>query len=363
MEFNDRLRASLEQILAEKNEAGVQVAAYKDGSLVLDLVASGPDTQGPAVSGGTLLPIFSASKGVVATCTHLLAERGQLDYDDAVARHWPEFAQNGKGAITVRYVLTHSAGIPRSPGEDLTDWDGTVSAIAAMPTMWEPGTRTAYHGVTFGWVLGELIRRIDGRDFAAFFRAEICEPLGLQDLYFGVSEAEESRVVDILPPDDDDATRNPYLSTFSFLNEPRIRRAIIPAMGGIGNARSLARVYALLAEGGTLDGVTLFSPERVKTMRELQVDAVDDILRLPTQRALGFLLPGPTGVGLMGAGPSAFGHTGIGGTVGLADPEHRVAFALTKNKMETSLGRRSTGARVYKVLAEAMGIARDNASH
>jgi CubicO group peptidase (beta-lactamase class C family) len=228
--------------------------------------------------------------------------------------------------------------------------------------MWEPGTRTAYHGVTFGWVLGELIRRIDGRDFASFFRSEICEPLGVKDLYFGITDAEESRVLEVLAPDEEDAARNPYLSTFSYLNEPRIRRAIIPAMGGIGNARSLARVYALLAQGGTLDGVTLFSPERIETMRELHVDAVDDILRLPTQRALGFLLPGSTGVGLMGAGPAAFGHTGIGGTVGFADPEHRLAFALTKNKMETSMGRRSTGAQVYKVLAEALGIARDESA-
>src|SRR4051794_16711339 len=181
-----------DQLVASGQEVGLQAAAYLDGELVLDTWAGTADEQtGRPVDGDTLFVVFSATKGVTATSIHMLAERGKIDYEAPVAAYWPEFGQRGKGRVTVRQAMSHQAGIPQMPEgwspERMCDWDATVAAIAALAPLWEPGSRTQYHGMTFGWILGELLRRVDGRDVRRFVDDEIAGPLDAADLHVGTT--------------------------------------------------------------------------------------------------------------------------------------------------------------------------------
>src|SRR4051794_17441785 len=193
------VQAAIDRLVAEDQEQGLQVAAYLDGELIVDAWSGVADpATGRPVDGDTLFVVFSTTKGITATVIHLLAERGQLDYDRPVALYWPEFAANGKGGITVRHALTHSAGIPQMPDgmqpADMCDWDGICRSIAALTPIWEPGTRTGYHALTYGWILGEVARRVDGRPIARIVREDICAPLGIADLYFGILDDVVPRV-------------------------------------------------------------------------------------------------------------------------------------------------------------------------
>lgn len=196
-------QALLEALIAQGLEDGLQVAAYLHGQVVVDAWAGLADAAtGRLVDGETLFTVFSSTKGITATAIHLLAERGQLDYDAPVARYWPEFAANGKARITVRQVLTHTAGIPQSPATatpaELCDWEAMCRAVAAHAPLWEPGTRTGYLARSFGWILGEVASRVDGRPLAQFVRDELCQPLGITDLYLGIPDAVESRVAPLV---------------------------------------------------------------------------------------------------------------------------------------------------------------------
>src|SRR5918912_2473501 len=198
--INDAVQPVLDDLVSRDVERGLQVAAYLDGELVLDAWAGLADaTTDRHVDGDTLFVAFSCGKGVVAAATHLMADRGQIDYDEAVMKYWPDFGASGKHAITVRQVLAHTAGVPHLPPgttpEDLLDWDRVCAGIATLAPVWEPGTRTGYHARTLGFILGEVIRRIDGarRSFDQFVRAELLGPLGIEDMYFGLPEVLESR--------------------------------------------------------------------------------------------------------------------------------------------------------------------------
>jgi CubicO group peptidase (beta-lactamase class C family) len=227
------VRAELERLVAEGPELGLQVAAYLEGQLVVDAWA------GENVDGQTLFSASSTGKGVAATCIHVLAERGLLDYEAPVSRYWPEFAAHGKERVTVRHVLSHTAGVPRPPdGFDtamMLDWERTCAGIANLPLAFEPGSQTAYHNYTFGYIVGELVRRIDGRPIQSFLQDELCRPLGIDSLFFGVPASALHRVATRVPDNE--------------FNRDDVRQACIPSSGLIANARSLARHYALLAEG------------------------------------------------------------------------------------------------------------------
>src|SRR5262245_15727506 len=181
--LNARMRGVLEDLVAGGRELGLQLAAYRNGALVVDTWAGVADrsTRRP-VDGGTLFTVFSTSKGVAATCVHMLAERGRLDYDAPIARYWPAFARAGKERAIVRDALAHKVGVPGlQPGatpETLCDWEGMCAYLAAEPPAWPPGTQSGYHAYTYGWLLGELVRRVDGRPIARFVQDEICRPLG-----------------------------------------------------------------------------------------------------------------------------------------------------------------------------------------
>ena len=359
----------LDDLVASDVERGLQVAAYRDGEQVVDAWAGVADpATGRPVDGETLFTVFSVSKGITATVIHLLAERGQLSYDEPVATYWPEFANHGKERITVRQVLSHQAGVPQMPSNQqdaLTDWDALCAGIADATPLWEPGTKTGYHGLTYGFILGEVARRVDGRPIAQIVQGDVCQPLGIRSLFFGIPDDVEPRVaplendasIDDAPPPPPDSYFERAMPGLRFANQtfnrPEIRRASIPAGGGMMNARALARHYAALVGDG-VSGVRLLSPERVRIATALQTDADDVVVGVSVRRALGYALGGP--LSAYSERITAFGHGGYGGATGFADPQYGFAFALTKNRLAVSAPGESTANTVAQTVRRALGI-------
>ncbi|HEX9372127.1 MAG TPA: serine hydrolase domain-containing protein [Roseiflexaceae bacterium] len=365
-----RVQALLDDLVARDVERGVQVAAYLDGRQVIDAWAGVADqATGRPVDGDTLFCTFSVIKGVTATAIHLLAERGQLDYDTPVAACWPAFAVSGKGRITPRHILSHSAGIPQLPdglaAADLCDWDAVCQRVAQLEPLWEPGAATGYHAITFGWVLGELVRRIDGRPIERFVQEEICAPLGITSLYLGIPDAVEPRVAVLepgppppWPPPADSLYRRVLPAALEPLHELAnrgdVRRAVLPASGGIMNARAIARHYAAMVGDG-LDGVRLLGPTRLRQATTLQTEEVDQVLRYPVPKALGYFLGGR--LSRVGARRAVFGHEGAGGAIGLGDAEHRFAIGIAKNRLADGWIGQETSALIIREARDALGIA------
>lgn len=353
IQLNNEIQRLIDDLVDSGLEIGLQVAAYIDGKLVVDAWSGVADeASGREVDGDTLFTSWSTTKGFVATCIHILADHGKLEYSAPVARYWPEFAANGKENVTVLDLLTHRAGVPQMPddvtAEMMTDWDAMCRAIAAHPPLWEPGTKTGYHAWTFGWLLGEVVRRVDGRPIEQFVQEELCEPLGIDSFYMGIPESVADRVA-VLRQEAahmEDVQRwnplklrvmPPHVSTAEVVNRPDVLRAVIPGGGGTMNARAIARHYAMFAGMGELDGVRILSRERVEMLRTLQTDDLDIVADTRIRKGMGYFLGGPAEEGgaiAMGIGGREFGHSGNGGSLGFADPEHNFAFGLTKNLMK-----------------------------
>jgi len=341
-----------------RNEVGAAVAVTFDGVAVVDLWAGYADQarQLPWRC-DTIANIYSCTKAMTALCAHQLVDRGLLDLDAPVATYWPEFAQADKRRIPVRWLLSHRAGLPAVnaplPPEALYDWDAMCTALAAQAPWWEPGTRHGYHALTFGWLVGEVVRRITGRGVGTYFRDQIARPLGL-DLHIGLPDAEHGRVAELseIPTDqiDPDAIglaqsilSDPNsMAALAFLNPPSVargpnnpewRRAVIPGANGHGTARDLARVYGALACGGTIDGVRVLSPEGVTRCSAEQSFGPDLVLQISTRFGLGFMLSQDRLDARFGPGRRGFGHPGAGGSVGFADPEHRIGFGYVMNRL------------------------------
>ncbi len=354
------VKSILDDFVARGIERGVQAAAYVNGELVVDCWAGEADpASGQAVDGETLFTMWSASKGVGATAVHVLAERGALRYDARVAALWPEFGVNGKQDITVAQVLAHTAGIPQIPEgvtpEDILDWERICRRVAELTPLWAPGTATGYHAMNYGWLVGEIVRRVSGRSFGEFVRAEVFAPLGIRDLYFGVTPEAEARVATLEegPPaaviEPAPMIAVPVVATppwrvppSPWANQPQVRRACVPSSGMIGNARSLAAHYAGLLSG------RLLPESRVRAATALQIAAIDVTGGTLAHRALGYELGGP--LSAQGESLRAFGHGGLGGTAGFADPELGLAFALTKNRLRYD----PSGTGIAYVVAEAV---------
>ncbi|MEU2775648.1 serine hydrolase domain-containing protein [Streptomyces sp. NPDC007162] len=346
---------------AQRGDVGAAVCVYRDGRPVVDLWGgdADPDTGRPWER-DTLQLVYSATKGATATAAHLLAQRGELDLDAPVAAYWPEFAANGKADIPVRWLLSHRAGLVTLdrpvPLGDALGWDAMVAALAAQRPQWEPGTAHGYHGRTFGWLVGEVIRRVSGRTPGRFFAEEVAGPLGL-DFFVGLPAAERGRVsrmvypkpevdlstvpLDAVPPEAREfvaALQDPgSLSNRAFaltdpaeidFNSAEVQAAEIPASNGICTARGLARMYAALV--GEVDGVRLFSPGTLAAATAEQAAGVDRVIMFPVRFASGYMLPVETNPL---TGPRAFGHPGRGGSLGFADPEHGVAFGYVMNSV------------------------------
>jgi CubicO group peptidase (beta-lactamase class C family) len=287
---------------------------------------------------------------MTALCAHMLVDRGQLDLDAPVARWWPEFAAHGKAAITPRQILSHSAGLAalRAPLTEaaLFDWSAMTAALAGEAPWWEPGTASGYHALTYGFLVGELIRRIDGRTPGAFLREEVAQPLQA-DFHVGLPASEDHRVAEMIaataaesaaagatPPAPGSLLAavmgNPPMRP-EVANRPAWRRAEIPAANGHGNARSVARIMAALACGGGLDGIQLLSRATLARAIEEQAYAQDLVLGFPIRWGLGFMLNSPT----LPLSPNehTFGHGGWGGSLGFADLDAGASWAYAMNRM------------------------------
>lgn len=335
----NKIHALLNQLVDVGREHGVQVAAYLDGKLVVDTWAGVADSAtGRLVDGETLFPVFSCTKGILATLIHRLVELGKLSYETRIAEVWPEFGANGKEEITLDQALWHTSAIPYVPNgvevDDLHDWPGMCDVIAGLKPAWEPGTRAEYHAVTFGWILGEVARRADGRPVQQQVREEICRPLNIDSLFIGIPDEVEPRVAileDASPPPSGPEPSQPQIAPFcreplhSYMNRPDARRACLPASSGIMNARALARFYAALLPGG-VDGVELLPPERIRKATEWQKAGQAWNPACFPLRVGGYML-----FGEVRTESPAFGHDGFGGACGFADPKHNLSIGLTKN--------------------------------
>ena len=337
-------------------EKGAAVAVTVDGEPVVDLWAGHRDVAGALPwERDTIANVWSTTKGMTAICAHILVDRGQLDLDAPVAQYWPEFAQAGKGEIPVRWLLSHRAGVPAVrrplPQHTAWDWDAMTEALAAEEPWWEPGSNFGYHAVTFGWLVGEVVRRVSGKSLGTFFREEVAEPFGI-DFHIGLDARHDARVAEVaapLPAPAAEATpmtealADPAsLASLAFNNPVEIlnpeivnsrdwRAAELGAVNGHCSAGALARVYGILACGGELDGVRLLRQETVDQMYVEQSMGENAVTLGPMRLGLGFMLPMEDNN--FGRGPRAFGHGGAGGSLSYADPDSRVGFGYVMNQM------------------------------
>ncbi len=337
---NDKVRAVLDSLVKDGPEIGLQVAAYLDGKLVIDAWAGKADTAtGRLVDGDTLFMLSSTTKGVTSTCMHLCVEKHGLSYDMPIVKVWPEFAAHGKENATLRHALAHQTGVPQTPvgytPEWLPDWDRMCRGIADLTPMFPIGERTAYHSLNFGYINGEILRRVDGRPIGKFLEEEICKPLGINGAYLGVPDSEMHRVAvltDAPPaPAEYDARMvgEPAGSHVAqVFNKREVLQAAIPASGGSFSARGLARHYAMLANWGQLDRVRVLPEARLRAGIELQSFEWDEIYHIRARRALGYRRGRDTGPL---ASPEAFGHVGGGGSFGYADPARKLGIGFAKN--------------------------------
>jgi CubicO group peptidase (beta-lactamase class C family) len=362
------LRSALEKQI-RNYPGGAAIAAYADGELVADLWGGVRNTAGDPWEQDTLSVSFSTTKGVASTAIHILADRGLIDYEAPVARYWPEFAQQGKGTIKVRHLLCHEAGLydVRSLIRDiheLLDWDHMINLLAAAKPAHAPGVLNAYHGITYGYLTGELVRRISGKPFPRFVAEEIARPLGLDGFYVGTPASELHRVAQLLRPARGErplgsgrrksaSARLMFAGTQKALgmiglphglhgaraallprgigrldfSSPEVVQACIPAANGVFTARSLARMYACLANGGELDGVRLLSRSTIEHAAKIQNRRLDHVLIVPLRWRLGYHMVGTS----RGISRHAFGHFGYGGSGAWAHPRRNLSFAMTVN--------------------------------
>lgn len=404
---------------AEHGEVGAGFSLVVDGRTVVDLWGGVADAAtGAPYAEDTLQLVFSSTKGATAICANLLAQRGELDVDAPVSTYWPEFAQAGKGDIPVRWLLCHRGGLPFIDAplglDELLDWDTAVAALAAMTPLWEPGTVHGYHAVTYGWLVGEVVRRITGKSLGTFFADEVAGPLGLE-FWIGLPDAQQSRVApltnrgprrgpraagtiltthaapgmavenplvdavaaaanahaddeglrglvetieQLLGPDTmlvkalGGSTALPFVSDGVF-NRPKVRAAELPAANGVTNARSMARMYA--ATIGAVDGSDagpLLAPDQVSAASITQTSGADQVLFFETTFGLGFMTSSPFSPY---GGPRSFGHAGAGGSVGFADPDNGLGFGYVMNRMMTNLSGDPRSRGLVAAVYEAIG--------
>lgn len=385
------VRDAFEANFADHGEVGASVAVYVDGRPVVDLRGGVADpATGRPYDDDTLQLVFSTTKGITALCASLLAQRGELDVDAPVAEYWPEFAAAGKAEVPVRWLLCHKVGLPYIEGdltlEQLLAWDPAVEALAAMAPVWEPGTGHGYHAVTYGWLVGEVIRRVSGRSVGRFVAEELAGPLGL-DLWVGLPDEQQARVAPLTnrgpggeaagtpesaPPGEGkdlasmireflgpDALilkalggASEVLVQEGMFNRPEVRAAELPAANAVTNARSLAKLYA--ATIGPVDGVgPLLTPEQITAATTAQTSGADQVLMFETSFGLGYMLSCPFSPY---GGPRGFGHSGAGGSMAFADPEHGIAFGYAMNRMLANLAGdpRTTG--LVQAVYDAVGV-------
>lgn len=350
MNLDARISAIVRDRIETGKEVGMQVAAFHRGEQIVDLSFGTMSEGGPQINSRTIFPIFSVVKGALAVATHVQAAHGRLDIDAPIASYWPEFAAHGKQTITLRDVLSHQAGVPQMP-EDVTlervmDWDWITSAIADLIPLHAPGMESWYHGMTYGWLIGEAIRRTDPahRRINAFVQEEVMKPMGIDSFFISVPESALSRVAELsgapypadlpegvpirvgIPASIDLQARN--------FNREDVRQAEIPAVGGYATASSVARLFAMLAGDGELEGRRLMPANLVASMRiaRSNSDAPDPFLGGPAKLSVGgFMLGGAKPA--VGPRADTLFSVGAGGSIAWADHALGLAVAITHNRM------------------------------
>lgn len=358
-------------------ELGAAVSVYLDGRPVVDLWGGWlDDTRQRTWSEDSIVCVQSVGKGVLATCAHVLVERGLLELDRPVADYWPEFAQSGKGELPVRWALSHSLGLPawERPTRGIGyEWEAATAALAASRPDLIPGKQLSYHPYTFGYVVGELIRRITGDSVDAFLAAEVTNRWRV-DFQFGASSDDAARTATFTRmrhADNLDANRAIEPQAYADVrvrsldvldldedyNSPKWRGSCIPAANGHTNARALGRLYGGLAAAGELDGVRLMLPETIAAACQRQWGGRHLLIPMTANMALGYILNSPSFPA--GPNPESFGHAGFGGAFGFADPSIGLGFGYTPNKLwlgeELNTGERCD--RLVRTLFECLGAA------
>ena len=341
---------------AEHGEVGAACAVYVGGEPVVDIWGGMAEIDPPRPwERDTLVIVFSTTKGVVAVCANQLIEQGRLDPEAPIAEYWPGFAANGKASIPVKWALSHRAGLADVQADltldDVAAWDPIVEAIAGAPPVWEPGTAHGYHTLTFGWMVGEIIRRVTGRSPGQYFADAVAAPLGL-DFHLGVPPELDHRLAHVYHDTETQALLESVFADQSTLlgratsgpsrlfgwnamwdtgmwNTRRMRGAQVPSTNGHSDARSLARMYAACI--GEVDGIRLLSNETVARASVVLSEGTDCVHGIPMTFGLGFMLAPmfPASVG-----PRTFGHFGAGGSTAFADPDRGLAFCYVMNQMK-----------------------------
>ncbi|HMM15599.1 MAG TPA: serine hydrolase domain-containing protein [Parvibaculum sp.] len=368
-----------------RDEVGANVSITLEGRTVVDLWGGRKAREGDAWTRDTVSIVFSCTKGAAAICAHMLADRGLLDLDAPVAKYWPEFAQNGKEEATVSMLLDHSVGVPhlRETLKDgaYYDYDHMVDLIAREKAFWQPGTRNGYHGVTFAWTVGEIVHRAAGKRLGAFFRDEVAGPLGL-DFWIGLPEEIEPRVAPMIYAVPDPSAP-PSKFTQAVMSDPKsiaslfllnngganfnsreCHAAEIGSANGISNGRGLAGIYAPLANGG---GKLVSADTLARMGRVAMATHEDATLLIPTRFALGFMksmdnrkVPNAPSSSVI-LSDAAFGHVGMGGSIGFADPEARMSFGYNMNRMGMGILLNERGQALVDAAYRSLGY-RSNAS-
>ncbi len=373
----ERVRDAFETNFSEGGEVGAAFCLHVKSRKVVDLWGGVTDVKGKTWKENTPALVFSTTKGATAICAMMLVEQKRLDVDAPVAQYWPEFAAGGKADIPVRMLLNHQAGLPvvdapltRSQVLAVTP---VVEALAKQAPVWPPGSRHGYHALTYGWLVGELVRRITGKTIGRFFKDEVAEPLGL-DFWIGLPADVEPRVARLVnaPPPTDPAILAQMAALFgpdtlagralsmngamtgapgdSIFNLPEVHRSEIPAANGITTARSLSRLYAACI--GTVKGTRLFGKRTLDKALQIQSDAPDAVLGLHTTFGLGFMRTGPE---IQMLGPNSFGHAGAGGSLGFGDFDSGVAFGYVMNQMGSGLLIDPRAARLISAVKDCLG--------
>jgi len=351
-------------------EVGASFAVTLNGKHVVDLwggYANAAKTK--QWEKNTIVNVYSTTKVMTAICIHILVDRGLLDLDAPVAKYWPEFAQAGKENLPVRYLLSHTSGLAgwdkHFRSKKLYNWDLMVELLAAQKPWWEPGTKSGYHTITFGHLLGELVRRITKKSLGTFFREEVAVPLGA-DFHIGLPEEHDDRVADLIPPPPIDLSTfgdiDPKSVAMRSLTNPIIdvlatktrewRSAEIPGANGHGNARSVSRITAALACGGELDGVRLLSEKTIKQSIEEQSYGTDLVLNVPIRFGLGWGLQSKELP--IGPNPNVFYWGGFGGSVIAVDLDAKLSICYVMNKMVSTLTGDPRSEKLIEALYESI---------
>jgi CubicO group peptidase (beta-lactamase class C family) len=394
----ERVAEEFERNFQQRDELGASVCVTLEGEPVVDLWGgiAHPDSQAPWVE-DTISIVWSATKGATALCAHILASRGLLDLDAPVIRYWPEFGQAGKETIPVKMLLNHQSGLAALseplPAGAFWDWELMVKALEKQKPFWRPGSMHGYQGLTFGWLVGEVVRRVSGKSLGTFFREEVAEPLGL-DFWIGLPEEHENRVA-LMIPAPPPGPEEPVPAMFVAMADPTSLQTLlmfnsgghmvpgsdgtlgfnlraahaaeIGAAGGISNARGLAGVYAPLANGGSLKGVDLVSRDTLSRMAAVSsASALDASILAPTRFSLGYAKsidnrrePGCTENDSVILSEEAFGHPGFGGAIGFADPVERMSFGYVMNRMGQGLGINQRGQSMVDAVYLSLGYTSD----